>query len=463
MPPLPSASFGRRDEAPGPGPLQRSLAPSAGSADSALSDSFCEIRQATEALIGPLTAEDCVVQSLPEASPTKWHLGHTSWFFEEFVLRQFVPSYRFFDEDYRYLFNSYYESVGPQHARAERGLLSRPTVEQTLAYRAHVDEEILRLLERHADSTLRALPAELALPAEPPESSELGRLLVLGLQHEQQHQELVLTDIKHAFFRNPLLPAYAPRGRVPVPSSEPLPLDFVELDGGLIEAGHDGRGFGFDNELPRHRLYLRPFRIANRLITNDEYRAFVASGGYAHAEHWLSDGWATVQRERWERPLYWGESLDHEFTLTGVRELEPHAPVCHLSYYEADAFARWAGARLPTEFEWELAACEQPVRGNFVEERNWHPLPALRSDTSSPAQMFGDAWEWTRSPYAPYPGYGPPGGALGEYNGKFMVNQLVLRGGSCVTPCAHIRATYRNFFPPGARWQVSGLRLATDV
>ncbi len=460
MPPLPSASIGRRNGAPGPGPLQRFVAPSTGSS---LSDSFREIRQATEALIGPLAAEDCVVQSLPEASPTKWHLGHTSWFFEEFVLRHFVPSYPFFDEDYRYLFNSYYESVGPQHARAERGLLSRPTVEQTLAYRAHVDEEILRLLEHHAEPALRAWAAELALPAESPESSELGRLLALGLQHEQQHQELVLTDIKHAFFRNPLLPAYAPRERASAPSSAPLPLDFVDFDGGLVEAGHDGHRFGFDNELPRHRLYLRPFRIANRLITNDEYRAFVASGGYAHPEHWLSDGWATVQRERWERPLYWGESLDHEFTLTGVRELEPHSPVCHLSYYEADAFARWAGARLPTEFEWELAACEQPVRGNFVEERNWHPLPASHADAGGPAQMFGDAWEWTRSPYAPYPGYVPPDGALGEYNGKFMVNQLVLRGGSCVTPCAHIRATYRNFFPPSARWQVSGLRLATDI
>ncbi len=443
MPPQPSASFGRRDAAPDRGPDERS---SARSRALALSDSFSAIRQATEELIGPLATEDCVVQSLPEASPTKWHLGHTSWFFEEFVLRRFTPTYRCFDEDYRYLFNSYYESVGPQHARAERGLLSRPTLEQTLAYRAHVDEEILRLLEHQS------------------ESAELGRLLALGLQHEQQHQELVLTDIKHAFFRNPLLPVYAARGPAPTPrGEEPLPLDFVEFDGGLIDAGHDGRGFGFDNELPRHRLYLRPFRVANRLITNDEFRAFIASGGYAHPEHWLSDGWASLQRERWERPLYWGESLDHEFTLTGVRELEPHSPVCHLSYYEADAFARWAGARLPTEFEWELAACEQPVRGNFVEERHWHPLPAPHEDAGALRQLFGDAWEWTRSPYAPYPGYVPPEGTLGEYNGKFMVNQLVLRGGSCVTPRAHIRATYRNFFPPGARWQVSGLRLAMDA
>ncbi len=439
----PPAPFGRRDGAPEREPVRGSDAlPQV----STLLDSYCKVRRATEALLRPLAAEDCVVQSMPDASPTKWHLGHTSWFFEEFVLQRFAPEYRFFDEDYRYLFNSYYESAGPRHARGERGLLSRPTVEQTLGYRAHVDGAMSRLLGSHA------------------ESDELWRVVTLGLHHEQQHQELVLTDIKHAFSRNPLLPSYTRRAAVrPSRGEQPLPLAFLELDGGLVEAGHDGRGFSFDNELPRHRLYLQPFRIANRLITNDEFRGFVASGGYTHPGHWLSDGWDAVQRERWERPLYWGESLDHEFTLTGVRELEPHSPVCHLSYYEADAFARWAGARLPTEFEWEIAAREQPVRGNFVEDEIWHPLPAPLDEGSRLLQMFGDAWEWTRSPYAPYPGYAPPEGALGEYNGKFMVNQLVLRGGSCVTPRSHIRATYRNFFPPGARWQVSGLRLAMDA
>ena len=413
---------------------------------STLLESYSKVRRATEALCAPLAIEDYVVQSMPDASPAKWHLAHTSWFFEEFVLQRFADEYRFHDESYRYLFNSYYEAVGPQLPRPQRGLLSRPTVEQTFAYRAHVDEQMWRLLDRED------------------ESDALWRVVTLGLHHEQQHQELLLTDIKHAFSRNPLLPAYARPHRGP-PREAP-PLAFIDFEGGLVEIGHDGRGFCLDNEQPSHRAYLAPFRIANRLITNEEFRGFIASGGYASPEHWLSDGWAVVQREGWERPLYWGESLDHEFTLTSVRELDPHAPVCHLSYYEADAFARWAGARLPTEFEWELAASELPVRGNFVEEEHWRPLPAASGEAGgSPLleQMFGDAWEWTRSAYAPYPGYAAPGGALGEYNGKFMVSQLVLRGGSCLSARSHIRATYRNFFPPGARWQMSGLRLAMDV
>lgn len=442
MPSDPSAPFATRDAAPerdparGPGVLP----------EVSLLDSYCKVRRATETLCRPLAVEDYVVQSMPDASPAKWHLAHTTWFFEEFVLQPFVPGYRLLEENHRYLFNSYYEAVGPRHARAERGVLSRPTVEQTFAYRAHVDAAMSRLLENHA------------------ESDELWRAVTLGLHHEQQHQELLLTDIKHAFSRNPLKPAYArsaPARRLAL--GESVPLAFADFEGGLTEAGHDGRGFSFDNELPRHRLYLQPFRIANRLITNEEFRAFVTCGGYGHSEHWLSDGWAAVQREHWERPLYWGESLDHEFTLTGVRDLDPHGPVCHLSYYEADAFARWAGARLPTEFEWEIAASGQPVRGNFVEEETWHPLPAQRGEHGRLLQIFGDAWEWTRSSYAPYPRYAPPEGALGEYNGKFMVSQLVLRGGSCATPRSHIRATYRNFFPPGARWQVSGLRLAMDA
>ncbi|MGH8227376.1 MAG: ergothioneine biosynthesis protein EgtB [Steroidobacteraceae bacterium] len=408
-----------------------------------LLDSFRKVRSATEALVRTLTAEDCVVQSMPDASPAKWHLAHTSWFFEEFVLARHRGGYRFLDENYRFLFNSYYEAVGPRHARPERGLLSRPTVEQTLAYRAHVDEQMAVLLDSQQ------------------ESDELWQTVTLGLHHEQQHQELLLTDIKHAFFRNPLRPAFVP-GNASRPREDALPLAFEELDGGLVEAGHDGRGFSFDNELPRHRVYLRPFRFANRLITNEEFRGFVTSGGYTRPEYWLSDGWAVVEREHWERPLYWSASLDEEFTLAGMRAMDPAGPACHVSYYEADAFARWAGARLPTEFEWELAAGDEPLRGNFVEEENWHPVPARLDPESRILQLFGDTWEWTASPYAPYPGYAPPEGALGEYNGKFMVNQLVLRGGSCATPRSHMRATYRNFFPPSARWQVSGVRLAMD-
>lgn len=409
---------------------------------STLIDSYGKVRRVTEALCAPLALDDYGVQSMADASPTKWHLAHTSWFFEEFALQHFAEDYRFYDESWRYLFNSYYEAVGPRLARADRGLLTRPTVEQTFAYRAYVDEQMSRLLERRE------------------ESDELWRLVTLGLHHEQQHQELLLTDIKHAFSRNPLRPAYLPPATAP--GCESPALDFLEFEGGLVEIGHEGRGFCFDNELPRHRAWIAPFRIANRLITNEEFRGFIESGGYSSAEHWLSDGWACVERDGWNRPLYWGESLDHEFTLAGVRELDPDAPVCHLSYYEADAFARWAGARLPSEFEWEFAAGDHPVRGNFVEERQLRPLPppggGLRLQ-----QMFGDAWEWTRSAYAPYPGYAPPAGAIGEYNGKFMVSQLVLKGGSSLSPRSHIRATYRNFFPPGARWQMSGLRLAMDV
>ncbi|MGH8221195.1 MAG: ergothioneine biosynthesis protein EgtB [Steroidobacteraceae bacterium] len=409
---------------------------------STLLDSYGKVRRVTEALCAPLAPDDYTVQSMPDASPTKWHLAHTSWFFEEFVLQHFAPDHRCYDESWGYLFNSYYEAVGPRIARAERGLLSRPTVAQTFAYRAYVDEQMSRLLERRE------------------ESEALWRVVTLGLHHEQQHQELLLTDIKHAFARNPLHPPYvAPRA---APRRESPTLAFLELEGGLVEIGHAGRGFCFDNELPQHRAWIAPFRIANRLITNEEFCGFVASGGYSSPQHWLSEGWACLEREHWERPLYWGASLDHEFTLAGVQELDPDAPVCHLSYYEADAFARWAGARLPSEFEWELAAAALPVRGNFVEEEHLRPLapPVSRAPLQ---QMFGDAWEWTRSAYAPYPGYAPPEGALGEYNGKFMVSQLVLKGGSCLSPRSHIRATYRNFFAPGARWQMSGLRLAMDV
>jgi ergothioneine biosynthesis protein EgtB len=412
-----------------------------------LVDRFESVRTATRALCEPLAPEDYVVQSMPDASPAKWHLAHTTWFFEEFVLQHAVPDYKFYDEQFRYLFNSYYNTVGPMHSRPHRGLLSRPTVEQVLTYRARVDERMLTLLRR------RDL------------SAEILNVITLGLHHEQQHQELLLTDLKHLFSCNPLLPAYL-RAQAPPLRGSPA-LSFEAFDGGLCEIGHTGDGFSFDNELPRHRAYTDAFHLANRAVTNGEYIEFVRAGGYENAVHWLSDGWAIVQSEGWKRPIYWSPSLEEEFTLTGLRELNPSSPACHLSYYEADAFAHWAGARLPTEAEWELAATDVSVRGNFVENRRWHPEAPAQSpgrESSGPLlQMFGDVWEWTQSAYAPYPGFKAANGALGEYNGKFMVNQLVLRGGSCVTPASHIRATYRNFFNPAARWQFTGVRLAKNV
>ena len=412
---------------------------------------FRLVRAATLELAEPLSPEDCVVQSMPDASPAKWHLAHTTWFFEEFVLQHAVPGYKFHDDQFRYLFNSYYNTVGPMHSRPHRGLLSRPTLEQVRTYRARVDERMGSLLQQHDLSP------------------QIADLITLGLNHEQQHQELLLTDIKHLFACNPLLPAYT-KQKIPRETAAPLraatTMDFCGFDGGLIEIGHSGDGFSFDNELPRHRTYTDAFGIANRAVTNGEYLEFVRAGGYEDPIHWLSDGWSTVQREGWQRPIYWGRSLEEEFTLTGSRELNPASPVCHLSYYEADAFARWAGARLPSETEWELAAKGLPLRGNFVENRHWHP-EAARNEASRqdrrPLQMFGDVWEWTQSAYVPYPGFKTAQGALGEYNGKFMVNQLVLRGGSCATPVSHIRATYRNFFNPSARWQFTGLRLARNV
>jgi ergothioneine biosynthesis protein EgtB len=412
------------------------------------------VRAATESLCRPLATDDYTIQSMPDASPAKWHIAHTSWFFEEFVLQPALEGYQFFAPAFRYLFNSYYEAVGPRHSRPERGLLSRPTIEQVWAYRAHVDEEMQLLLERGSLTP------------------ELQQVVTIGLHHEQQHQELLLTDLKHLFSLNPLQPAYV-AGVAATKRSAPVPLAFREFAGGLVEIGHMGPDFCFDNELGRHRVYLEPFRFANRLATNGEYLLFIRAGGYERAEHWLSDGWACVQREHWRRPLYWSESLEQEFTLGGLRSLDPISPVCHLSYYEADAFARWAGARLPTELEWESVAAAQgagrPMRGNFVEDGLWHPAPASVSAPGTeraealPLQMFGDVWEWTGSAYAPYPRFRPLNGALGEYNGKFMVNQLVLRGGSCATSRSHIRATYRNFFYPTARWQFSGVRLASDA
>jgi ergothioneine biosynthesis protein EgtB len=385
---------------------------------------------------------------MPDASPAKWHLAHTTWFFEEFLLQNIIADYEFFDSKFRFLFNSYYNAVGPMHTRSSRGLLSRPTVAEVLEYRRRVDERVLNRIEA-------GLPVE------------AHRVLTLGLHHEQQHQELLLTDIKHLFSCNPLLPPFTQHKEQP--SRAAPALTFRGCGGGLVEIGHPGTGFSFDNEGPRHRVYLEPFELATRPATNAEYLEFIRAGGYQNAALWLSDGWATVKSESWTRPIYWASSLDAEFTLDGgLRELDPHTPVCHLSCYEADAFARWAGARLPTEFEWEFAAGGTPQSGNFVENQHWHPIPAASSGPTNPAaeppllQMFGDVWEWTQSAYSAYPGYRTAAGALGEYNGKFMVNQLVLRGGSCATPASHIRPTYRNFFPPTARWQFSGVRLARD-
>jgi ergothioneine biosynthesis protein EgtB len=403
------------------------------------------VRAQSERLAAPLAVEDYVVQSMPDASPAKWHLAHTTWFFETFVLMRDAAGYTPFSPHYGYLFNSYYEAAGDRHPRPRRGLLTRPTVEEVRAYRAHVDAHIVALLARAKAADLAAI----------------APVLTLGLHHEQQHQELFLTDLKHAFAQNPLRPAYgplAPRSTAPTP-----PIGWIPFPAELRVIGHREEGFAFDNESPSHPEYVGAFRIASRPVTCGDYLTFLEDGGYRRADLWLSDGWAAVRENGWEAPLYWEKRGDawHVFTLGGMREVDLEEPVCHVSYYEADAYARWAGARLPTEAEWEVAAAGAPLAGNLLESGRHHPGAA--SGAASPAQMFGDVWEWTRSAYAPYPGFAPLEGALGEYNGKFMCSQLVLRGGSCATPESHIRRTYRNFFPPGARWQFSGIRLAKDA
>lgn len=404
---------------------------------------FHRVRAATEKLAHGLSAEDCAIQSMPDASPVKWHLAHTTWFFETFVLAPNLRGYRPFDPAYRVLFNSYYNAVGDKHPRPERGMLSRPGLDEVLAYRRHVDQAMHRLL------------------ADTPVSLALAELIELGSHHEQQHQELILTDLKHLLSRNPLRPAY----------QKPWPLTpirarvrgWIPYPGGLQEIGHAGGGFSFDNEAPRHRVWLEPFSIATHPVTHGDFIEFIDDGGYRRPELWLSAGWDTVNARGWQAPAYWERREDrwHTFTLHGTVPVDPHTPLCHVSFYEAEAFARWAGERLPTEAEWEIAARDAPVEGNFVESGALHPL-ALRETPAdgTPAQVYGDVWEWTRSDYAPYPGYRSAEGAVGEYNGKFMSGQYVLRGGSCATPGDHVRASYRNFFPPDARWQFSGLRLA---
>jgi ergothioneine biosynthesis protein EgtB len=405
---------------------------------------FRDVRATSIALIGPLSSEDCALQSMPEASPAKWHLAHTTWFFETFVLEKHRPGRKPFDPAFRVLFNSYYNAVGDKHPRPERGMLSRPSLAEVLGYRASIDEELARAL----------VEGSLA-PA-------LAALVELGLHHEQQHQELLLTDVKHLLSRNPVKPAY--QKAWPLTPVHLGTREWMRVAGGRHEIGHAGEHFHYDNEAPRHAVWLEDFEIASLPVTHGEFLAFIEDGGYRRPELWLSPGWDLVCARGWQAPLYW-ERLDSRwrtFTLHGMAPIEPHAPVCHVSFFEADAYARWAGARLPTEAEWEVAA-GAPREGNFLESRMLHPL-ALREPpaTGELSQAYGDTWEWTRSDYAPYPGFRTAAGAVGEYNGKFMCGQYVLRGGSCVTPRSHIRATYRNFFPPEARWQFSGVRLARD-
>ena len=417
---------------------------------SAERDRFAAVRQQTETLAGHLSPEDQAIQSMPDVSPTKWHLAHTSWFFETFLLGPLDPAYREFDPAFAYLFNSYYEAVGPRHPRPERGLLSRPTVDAIAAYRDHVTAAMLRFIETAGEAVWqRAAP-----------------LIELGTHHEQQHQELILMDIKHVFSVNPLLPAYqAPRPHAVPP--EPPAAAWAEFAGGLDEIGHTGPDFAFDNEGPRHKAWLEPFRLAAHPVCCGGYLDFIADGGYRRPELWLSEGWAAVQQQGWQAPLYWRceDGAWLIFTLSGERPVDPAEPVCHISLYEADAFARWAGKRLPTEAEWEIAARDLPVTGNLADSEHLHPCPDAASANDDPAlrQMIGDVWEWTASPYVAYPRFRPAAGAVGEYNGKFMSNQMVLRGGAAVTPADHLRITYRNFFPPSARWAFSGLRLAEDL
>lgn len=409
-----------------------------------LRDLYSRIRKLTEDLCAPLKTEDFVIQTMPDVSPTKWHLAHTSWFFETFVLKPAVPNYRRFEEKYGYLFNSYYHAAGERHPQSQRGLLSRPTVHEIFDYRHHVDREVISFLEQTSDAEL----------------SKMRFAVELGLNHEEQHQELLLTDIKHVLGTNPLDPVYRPA--IQSRPGSVARRGWVGFDGGVVECGYRGSGFAFDNELPRHRVYLDPFELANQPVSCGEYLQFIEDRGYERPELWLSDGWDARQRQGWRAPLYWKQTEDDWslMTLSGRRRLDLGEPVCHVSYYEADAFARWAGARLPREEEWELAAAGQVIRGNFVESGRLHPSTVYSSAPEGPRQMFGDTWEWTMSPYLPYPGYVPFGGSFGEYNGKFMSNRMVLRGGSCVTSIRHIRPTYRNFFPPDARWQFSGIRLA---
>lgn len=413
-------------------------APSPQPQPSEIAELFSRTRQRSADLIAPLTVEDMMLQSMEDASPAKWHLAHTTWFFEEFILKPRLEGYRSPDDRFAVLFNSYYVQAGPRYARDKRGLISRPGLDAVLDYRAHVEDSVSGLLASGRDDL-----------------NQIAGLVELGCHHEMQHQELLVTDLLHGLSHNPLLPAY--RDPAPRALSQELSLSFSRHEGGLVEIGHDGQGFAYDCEGPRHKTWLEPYQLADRPVTSRDWIAFIEDGGYETPTLWLMDGFATCKREGWDRPLYWWQQ-DGEwwtFTLRGPQPVNLDAPVVHVSYYEADAFARWAGARLPTEAEWEHACRDTPIRGNFLDDREYRPLPG--------GGKWGDVWEWTQSPFTPYPGFRPPEGAIGEYNGKFMVNQFVLRGGSCATPRAQMRESYRTFFYPHQRWQMLGLRLAKDA
>ncbi len=416
-------------------------------APSDLLEEYLRIRATTERLASVLSAEDQTVQTMPDVSPTKWHRAHVTWFFETFVLGEYAQGYHAFDDAYAYIFNSYYEAMGARHPRPERGLLSRPGIDEIARYRAYVDGQMDALLH---DTN----------------QPGLVDLITLGLHHEQQHQELLLMDIKHVLSRNPLHPVYLP-ATLPRAEGHPPKAGWLEHDGGPVEIGHRGVGFGFDNEYPVHTVHLTPFGLADRPVTCGDWLSFMEDDGYRRPEFWLSDGWAVVNAQDWDAPLYWSRDPDNsdrwlQFTLSGLRPVDPDEPVCHVSYYEADAFAHWTGMRLPTESEWETVAAvngegDNFLRDDFLGRGAPHPLPAVTTNG-----LYGDTWEWTSSSYAPYPGFRAAPGAVGEYNGKFMVSQYVLRGGCCATPQGHTRSTYRNFFPPGARWPFGGVRLARD-
>ena len=401
-----------------------------------LRERYRDIRNTTLHITSPFSAEDLMLQSMPDASPAKWHLAHTTWFFETFILSPQVPSYKPFDPRFKQLFNSYYKQLGAHPYRGARGLMSRPSLDEIRTYREHVDLAMLRYLEVPDENT--------------------AALIEVGLNHEQQHQELILTDLKHALWSMPLQPERVER---PTAVNNVEPVQWQDFEGGIREIGHAGPGFSFDNETPRHEVLLTPFKLASRLVTTAEYLEFMNDGGYRRPELWLSDGWDTVCAQGWKSPFYWEDRDRHwfDFSYDGMREIDPSAPVCHVSYYEADAFAHWSGARLPREEEWEVAAAQSGSKGTFLDSGKLRPQPASGKGLQ---QMFGDVWEWTASPYVAYPGFKPAAGAIGEYNGKFMCNQFVLRGGSCATPESHIRASYRNFFPPHVRWQFMGIRLA---